>query len=117
MSATLPRKDSRGEATQHRTRHVHQQKVILNPSNARRRGDAATLRQRNLLHRNIATSIRVFPRFYEKGAAMKALALRVSPASRFSRFWQIVRREAKRALKLHVEACGRMAELYQRSGR
>ncbi|WP_247317098.1 hypothetical protein [Ralstonia pseudosolanacearum] len=45
---------------------------------------------------------------------MKALALRVSPASRF---WQIVRREAKRALKLHVEACGRMAELYQRSGR
>ncbi|MHA6907929.1 hypothetical protein ACQUJS_05755 [Ralstonia pseudosolanacearum] len=48
---------------------------------------------------------------------MKALALRVSPASRFSRFWQIVRREAKRALKLHVEACGRMAELYERSGR
>ncbi|BEU73667.1 hypothetical protein ACKZDW_03850 (plasmid) [Ralstonia syzygii subsp. celebesensis] len=48
---------------------------------------------------------------------MKALAIHVSPASRFGRFWQIVRREAKRALVLHVEACGMMAELYQRSGR
>ncbi len=48
---------------------------------------------------------------------MKALAVQVPPVSRFGRFWQIVRREAKRALMLHVEACGRMAELYQRSGR
>ncbi|MEF9405123.1 MULTISPECIES: hypothetical protein [Ralstonia solanacearum species complex] len=48
---------------------------------------------------------------------MKSLALHVAPTSRFGRAWQIVRREAKRALMLHIQACGMMAELYQRSGR
>ncbi|GCB02548.1 hypothetical protein [Ralstonia sp. SET104] len=50
---------------------------------------------------------------------MKATALdttAAAPASRFARFWQIVRREASRAVALHVESCGMMAELYRRSG-
>jgi len=50
---------------------------------------------------------------------MKAAALSTTsaaPASRFGRFWQTVRREAARALVLHVEACGMMTELYRRSG-
>ena len=50
---------------------------------------------------------------------MKAVALNATPAapaSRLGRVWQIVRREATRAVMLHVEACGMMAELYRRSG-
>ncbi|CAG2131171.1 MULTISPECIES: hypothetical protein [Ralstonia] len=48
---------------------------------------------------------------------MKAAVLNAAPTSRFARFWQIVRREAARAVALHVESCGMMAELYRRSGR
>lgn len=48
---------------------------------------------------------------------MKAVALNAAPASRLARFWQILRREATRAVALHVESCGMMAELYRRSGR
>jgi hypothetical protein len=48
---------------------------------------------------------------------MKAIALHTAPVSRLSHVWQIVRREAKRALMLHIEPCGAMAELYRRSGR
>jgi len=48
---------------------------------------------------------------------MEAAALNAAPASRFARFWQILRREASRAIALHVESCGMMAELYRRSGR
>ncbi len=50
---------------------------------------------------------------------MEAIALNTAAAaatSRFARFWQAVRREAKRALVLHVEASGMMTELYRRSG-
>ncbi len=47
---------------------------------------------------------------------MNTVALNAAPASRFARFWQIVRREAARAVALHVESCGMMAELYRRSG-
>lgn len=47
---------------------------------------------------------------------MEAIALNAAPTSRLGRLWQIVRREAKRAVMLHVEACGMMAELYRRSG-
>jgi post-segregation antitoxin (ccd killing protein) len=48
---------------------------------------------------------------------MNTVALKAAPASRFARFWQIVRREASRAVALHVESCGMMAEVYRRSGR
>lgn len=48
---------------------------------------------------------------------MNTATLTAAPASRFARFWQIVRREASRAIALHVESCGMMAELYRRSGR
>gem|GEM_PF-583626 len=46
---------------------------------------------------------------------MNTVALKAAPASRLARFWQIVRREASRAVALHVESCGMMAELYRRS--
>ncbi|MCO5400606.1 hypothetical protein [Ralstonia soli] len=48
---------------------------------------------------------------------MNTVALNAAPVSRFARFWQVVRREASRAIALHVESCGMMAELYRRSGR
>lgn len=48
---------------------------------------------------------------------MEAAALNAAPTSRFARFWQVLRREATRAVVLHVESCGMMAELYRRSGR
>jgi len=48
---------------------------------------------------------------------MNTVALNAAPASRFARFWQIVRREAARAVALHVESCGMMAEFYRRPGR
>ncbi|MEV8472309.1 hypothetical protein [Ralstonia sp. UNC404CL21Col] len=47
---------------------------------------------------------------------MNTVALKAARTSRFVRFWQIVRREARRAVALHVESCGMMAELYRRSG-
>jgi len=47
---------------------------------------------------------------------MNTAAINAAPASRFARFWEIVRREASRAVALHVESCGMMAELYRRSG-